>query len=96
MTIRQLLIIINMLRKIKFIQTSFLIPLHENKDIGNARLHPRTCWTQFQRKLYVAFGAWTLPPGHYKGSYKDPDSGREVTDVSRKYILAVPERDLKG
>lgn len=49
--------------KIKFIQTSFFIPLCEDKDIGNGRLHPATRWIQFQRKLYVDFGAWTLAPG---------------------------------
>ncbi len=84
-----------MLKKTKFIQTSFLIPLHEDKDIGNGRLHPETRWKQFQRKLYNAFGAWTLAPGNYKGSYEDPETGLEVSDLSRKFILAVPKKDLK-
>ena len=84
-----------MLKKIKLIQTSFLIPLHEDKHIGNGRLHPANRWIQLQRKLYAAFGAWTLAPGYYKGSYKDPDTGMEVSDLSRKYILTVPKKDLK-
>lgn len=84
-----------MQKKIKFVQTSFLIPLHEDKYIGNGRLHPATRWTQFQGKLYTTFDAWGLAPGCYKGSYKNPDTGLEVSDLSRKYILAVPKRDLK-
>lgn len=79
----------------KYIQTSFLIPMHEDNDIGNSRLHPATRWKQFQRKLFITFGAWTLAPGNYKGSYKDPDTGLEVRDLSRKYILAVPKKELK-
>ena len=81
--------------KTKFIQTSFLIPLYEDKDVGNGRLHPATRWIRFQRKLYVDFRAWTLAPGNYKGSYKDPDTGLEVVDLSRKYILAVPKKELR-
>jgi len=81
--------------KIKFVQTSFFIPLYEDNDVGNGRLHPATRWIQFQRKLYVYFRAWTLAPGNYKGSYKDPDTGLEVVDLSRKYILAVPKKELR-
>jgi len=81
--------------KIKLIQASFLIPLHEDKDIGNNKLHPVTRWVQFQRKLYAVFGAWTMAPGDYKGIYKDPQTGMEVKDISRKYILAIPKKDLK-
>lgn len=84
-----------MAHKTKLIQTSFLIPLREDKDIGNDRLHPATRWAVFQRKLYAAFGAWTLAPGNYEGSYRDPDTGFEVSELSRKYILAVSKRDLK-
>jgi len=84
-----------MTKKIKCVQTSFLIPLHEDKHIGNGRLHSATRWDHFHRKLYAAFGAWTLAPGNYKGSYKDPDTGREVSDLSRKYFIAVPKKNLK-
>lgn len=82
-------------RKTKLIQTSFFIPLYEDKDVGNGGLHPATRWIQFQSKLYVDFGAWTLAPGNYKGNYKDPESGLEVVDLSRKYILAVPIKGLR-
>lgn len=95
MTISQVYINNNMTGKIKFIQTSFFIPLYEDNDIGNGRLHPSTRWTQYQKNLYVNFGAWTLAPGYYKGSYKDPDTGLEVVDLSRKYILAVPKKELR-
>ncbi len=84
-----------MAEKTKLIQTSFFIPVHEDKEIGNGRLHPATRWIQFQTKLFVDFGAWTLAPGHYKGGYRDPDTGLEVVDLSRKYILAVPKRGLR-
>lgn len=83
-----------MQEKEKLIETSFLIPLHEDKDIGNGRLHPATRWMYFQRRLFNCFAGWTLAPGIYKGSYRDPKTGLEVTDLSRKYILAVPKNDL--
>lgn len=95
MTFSQVLIMIIMTSTKKFIQTSFLIPLHEDKDIGNGKLHPTTRWSRFQRELYVAFGAWTLAPGDYRGFYKDPDTGLEVSDLSRKYILAIPKKEIK-
>lgn len=84
-----------MSKKTKFIQASFLIPLHEDKHVGDGRLHPATRWIQFQKDLYIQFGAWTLAPGEYKGSYRDPDTGCEVIDISRKYILAVSKREIK-
>jgi len=79
--------------KIKFIQTSFFIPLYEDKDIGNGRLHPATRWTQYQKKLYVNFGAWTLAPGYYKGSYKDPDTELEVVDFPVSIFLQFQKKN---
>ena len=69
--------------------------MYEDKYVGNGRLHPATRWTRFQRKLYTAFGAWTVAPGNYKGSYKDPDTGLQISELSRKYILAVPKKYLR-
>jgi len=79
----------------EFIETSFLIPLHEDKEIGNGRLHPSDRWSKFKKKLYDNFKAWTLAPGHYKGCYRDPNTGEIVIDLSRKFILAVSENDME-
>jgi hypothetical protein len=82
------------MREEEFIETSFLIPLHEDKEIGNGKLHPSDRWTFFQRKLYITFEGWTLAPGVYQGCYKEPDTGQEIADFSYKYILAVAKKDL--
>jgi hypothetical protein len=76
------------------IETSFLIPLHEDKDIGNGKFHPSDRWNKFKMKLYESFNAWTLAPGAYEGCYKDPDTEEIVMDLSRKFIIAIPENDL--
>ena len=37
---------------------------------------------------------WSRDPGLVEGVYKDPDTGQPVSDKSRRYVLALPQREL--
>ncbi len=83
-------------QKKKRIQTSFLVPITEDESVGNGDLHPYTRWEQLQRDLFINinFEGYTLAPGFYKGAYPDPDTREKITDLSRKYYVAIEEKDL--
>ena len=40
------------------------------------------------------FAGWSRTPGLVEGVYKDPDTGRPVSDKSRRYVVALPHREL--
>jgi len=79
----------------KLIETSFLIPSHEDKDAGNGQLHPISRWNSLLSGLLLDFGGWTLDRGLFQGCYPDPDCGEPVFDASRKVFVAVKKKDLK-
>lgn len=81
-------------QKRKIIQTSFLVPITEDESVGNGDLHPYTRWERLQSDLFVNFQGSTLAPGPYRGDYPDPDTGEKITDLSRKYYVAIEEKDL--
>lgn len=72
-------------------KTHFLVPTHEDHDIGNGELHSTNRWEKLQSDLIVMFGAWHTGPGTYQGMYKDPDTGKQVLDASMKYVVAIEE-----
>ena len=72
----------------------FLIPNHEDADIGSGDLHPRNRKKKLDRDLYGMFGGWTLSPGYYEGVYQDPDTGLPVRDKSRQYVIALEEEKI--
>ena len=77
----------------KILEASFLIPVSEDRDVGNGMLHPSERWDQFRDRLIEEFGGYTIAPGYYLGCYTDPDTQTLVSDRSRKYILALPENE---
>ena len=76
------------------IEASFLVPIREDSDVGNGKLHPPERWNYFRDRLFEEFGAYTIAPGNYLGCYTDPDTQTLVSDQSRKYILALPENEV--
>jgi len=72
----------------------FLVPIHEDTDIGSGDLHPRNRWTKLKRDLLVKFGAWTRNPGFPEGVYTDPDTRLPVADKSREYRIALKEENI--
>jgi len=73
------------------LEISFLVPIHEDPDVGGADSHPSYKWENLQRDLFVMFEGWTLSPGLYEGEYPDPDTGKLIRDQSRRYIVALEE-----
>jgi hypothetical protein len=73
------------------VECSFLIPVRRDADLSDGDLHSIDAWNWLRDQLYDWFAGHTLAPGLYAGVYKDPDTGRPVSDQSRRYIVAVPE-----
>lgn len=71
-----------------------MVPIKEDKSIGNGDLHPYDKWEILKKDLYVKFQGATLAPGFYEGAYSDPDTGKMVMDSSRKYIVALKKEEL--
>jgi hypothetical protein len=40
------------------------------------------------------FEGWSRDPGLVEGVYRDPDIGQPVLDKSRRYVVALPQREL--
>lgn len=78
----------------QLIEAAFLIPIREDRYVGNGRLHPHTRWQRLTRDLYYMFAGWSRAPGLVEGVYKDPDTGQPVSDKSRQYVIALPMREL--
>jgi hypothetical protein len=79
----------------QLVEAAFLIPIREDRDVGNGRLHPYTRWQRLTRDLYHMFEGWSRAPGLVEGVYKDPDTGQPVSDKSRRYVVALPQRELE-
>lgn len=77
------------------IETSFLIPLTEDKVIGNGTLHPQSRWLELETQLFETFKGYTLSKEYYDGCWECPDTYKPVYDTSRKYIVALKPKDLK-
>jgi hypothetical protein len=78
----------------------FLIPVRPDRLLSDGKLHRPQTWICLEHELLV-FGGGTRAPDD-DGWYLDPDTGEQVRDRSRKYIVAVPRarvpelRDLLG
>ncbi len=77
------------------LECSFLIPIWRDRNLSDGELHKREAWRWLRTLLYRRFEGATFAPGLHSGVYKDPDTGKPVEDKSRKYIVAIPEKQLK-
>lgn len=78
----------------RLVECSFFIPLTGDADLSAGELHSVTEWEWLTEQLWVGFGGGTIPQCYYEGFYTDPDSGRRVSDQSRKFVVALPENKL--
>lgn len=76
------------------IECSFMIPIRRDANLSDGQVHESATWEKLYSELFVRFGGRTIAPGLYAGAYKDPDTGQEVGDESRRFIVAVPETAL--
>jgi hypothetical protein len=74
-------------------ECSFLIPLRRDPILSDGRPHRRKTWTWLDTELLV-FGGGTRAPEPYEGWYRDPQTGERVTDLSRKYFVAMARSQL--
>jgi hypothetical protein len=72
----------------KLLECSFLIPLRRDANLSDGKLHRRNAWKWLDDELMKYDGA-TRALELYEGWYLDPDSGNRVTDLSRKYWVAL-------
>lgn len=79
---------------VSYVQIEFLVPITRDSNLSDGRLHPVTAWRWLDDKLWDAFGGATIAPSLYRGFYRDPDTGEQVHDKSRKYIVAIPETEV--
>jgi hypothetical protein len=76
------------------------IPIHDgNSSQGNAGgssfcMCGGEAAEGLTRDLYHMFAGWSRAPGLVEGVYKDPNTGQPVADKSRRYVVALPHREL--
>lgn len=76
------------------VETGFLVPLREDKTIGNGKLHPVNRWQWLGRVLRESYGGFTVMTAPLSGIYVDPDTGQSVSDESREYRIAISRRSV--
>jgi len=78
----------------RLLECSFLIPLVRDSHLSDGQPHDPDLWEWLDDEVLWRFGGRTLDLGRFEGFYLDPDTGEKVFDVSRKYVVAVPEDRL--
>lgn len=72
----------------RLVECSFLIPIRQDRNLSDGKLHSPASWQWLNDKL-SEFGGATRVTALQEGWYPDPDSGERVTDRSRRYTVAV-------
>jgi hypothetical protein len=78
------------------VECSFLIPICRDAILSDGQAHKAETWEQLFSELFARFGGRTVAPGLYAGAYRDPGTGAEVGDESRRIIVAIEESALDG
>ena len=76
------------------IQTSFLIPISEDKDFGEGEIHLDWKWSYLESELYEKFGGWTMANNLLRGGWVNPKSKERIEDISRKYFVDIKRKDF--
>jgi hypothetical protein len=79
--------------RIRLLECAFLMPLRRDAILSDGRLHAKTTWNWLKEQL-MDFGGGTEAGELYKGWYPDPDTGQPVTDVSKKYFVALARSEV--
>jgi hypothetical protein len=75
------------------LECSFLIPIRRDRNLSDGRAHFPEAWRWLEQQL-SDFGGGTRDSALQHGWYLDPDTGKRVTDRSRRYIVAIPRSRL--
>jgi hypothetical protein len=76
------------------VECSFFIPVRRDAILSDGQFHTAETVSWLDNELYLQFEGRTIAPGFYEGCYKDPDTGEQVTDQSRKYTVAMPRSQV--
>lgn len=77
-----------------YVECSFLIPIRRDSVLSDGELHEQTAWDWLNDEAYNRFGGLTQSHALYEGFYTDPDTRQQVSDVSRRFFVAVEEARL--
>jgi len=80
--------------KKRLLECSFLIPLRRDLSLSDGKQHRRAAWKWLDDQLMMFDGA-TRALELYEGWYPDPETGKRVTDRSRKFWVALPPGALR-
>ena len=78
----------------QIIQTTFLIPIKEDQEVGNGQHHPEKRWEKLKELIFVKFSGWHVASELYPGGWISPETGKMIEDESRKYFIDIPRKDL--
>lgn len=79
----------------QYVQVSYLVPITEDKFLGDGEPHTRLRWQLHTNKLFEKFDGYTTVPGLFEGEYRDPDNGSRVADKSIEFRVAIPVKNAK-
>jgi hypothetical protein len=71
------------------LECSFLIPVHRDSRLSDGERQDQNSWQWLESTLLSLFEGVTPDRGTLDGFYKDPDTGKIVTDQSYRYTVAV-------
>jgi hypothetical protein len=71
----------------------FLIPLRRDRSLSDGKPHSKEAWLWLDEQLEL-FGGASRHREPVEGFYIDPDTGKRVRDVSRRYFVAVARQQL--
>jgi len=78
----------------RVLECSFRIPSRRDAEVSDGNPHDAETWEWLGGRLYALFHGKTIAPGWYEGTWESPRTGQPVSDRSRKYIVAVPEKQV--
>ena len=77
------------------LECAFYIPIRGDRGLSPGRLHTVRQWRWLEEQLFDSFESrGTRPLCNFQGSYRDADTGLEVHDESRMYVIALRRRKV--
>lgn len=71
------------------VEAEFLVPITRDSFLSDGGKHKTQTWDWLDDQLWKTFNGATRAPGLYAGFYRDPDTGSQIRDQSRKLIVAL-------
>jgi hypothetical protein len=78
----------------QLVECSFFIPIRRDASFSDGMAQGKKDWRWLSAQLTARFGSWTTAPGLYQGVWTNPDTGQLVSDLSKKYLVALSRGDI--